>query len=49
MMKSLYRVVLAVAVCGLLLFAVAGFAQQGSDGKVGLSDWNNIIDSKVTD
>lgn len=49
MMKSLYRVVLAVAVCGLLLFAVAGFAQQGSDGKVGMSDWKNIIDSKVTD
>ncbi|MBP7342951.1 MAG: LPP20 family lipoprotein, partial [Syntrophaceae bacterium] len=46
-MKSLYRVVLAVAVSGMLLCAVACFAQQKSDVKVEMPDRKNIVDSRV--
>jgi hypothetical protein len=48
-MKSLYKVEISVVVSIFLLCAGIGFAQGNKDGKVGMTDWTKIIESKVTD
>ncbi|MFA5150868.1 MAG: hypothetical protein WC433_08255, partial [Candidatus Omnitrophota bacterium] len=48
-MKSLYKAGISVFVSMILLCAGIGFAEENQDGKVGMSDWTKIIESKVTD
>lgn len=48
-MKSLNKVGISIVAGIILLCAGIGFAQETKDGKVGMSDWTKIIDSKVTD
>jgi len=48
-MKSLNQLGISVVVSVILLCAGLGFAQESKDGKVGMSDWTKIIESKVTD
>ena len=33
----------------MMLFAGAGFCQKGGDGKVSMTEWNKIIESKVAE
>lgn len=48
-MKSLYKVGISVIVSVILLCAGVGFSHENQDGKVGMTDWTKIIESKVTD
>ncbi len=48
-MKLFNKAGMAIVVSILLLCAGTGFAQENKDGKVGVSDWTKIIESKVTD
>jgi len=48
-MKSLSKAGISVVVSMILLCAGIGFAEENQDGKVGMSDWTKIIESKVTD
>jgi len=47
-MKSLYKVGMSIIVSVILLCTGVGFAQENQDGKVGMTDWTKIIESKVT-
>jgi hypothetical protein len=47
-MKSLYKVGTSIIVSVILLCAGVSFAQENQDGKVGMTDWTKIIESKVT-
>ena len=48
-MKSLRKVGISIVISIILLCAGIGFAQENKDGKVGMTDWTKIIESKVTD
>ena len=51
-MKSFCKVGFSIVVSIILLCAGISFAEEnkdGKDGKVGMTDWTKIIDSKVTD
>lgn len=48
-MKSLYKTGISIVVSSILLCAGIGFAEENKDGKVGMTDWTKIIESKVTD
>ena len=48
-MKSPYKVALSLIVGVIFLCAGIGFCQETSEGKVGMTDWTKIIESKVTD
>jgi hypothetical protein len=48
-MKSPMRVGMPLIVLFIFLCAGFSFAQSNNDGKVGVSDWTKIVESKVTD
>jgi hypothetical protein len=48
-MKSQYKGVISFIVGVIFLCAGIGFCQENSEGKVGMTDWTKIIESKVTD
>jgi hypothetical protein len=48
-MKSRRMVVVSIVTGLLFLCAGAGFGQQQDDGKVSMTDWTKIIDSKVAE
>lgn len=48
-MKLRYMIVVSVMAGFLFLIAGVGLAQENNDGKVGMTDWTKIIESKVTD
>lgn len=48
-MKSLYRVGITCVMSVIFLCFGISFAQESNDGKVGMTDWTKIIESKVTD
>jgi len=48
-MKALCKTGLLIFAAVVLLGSGIGFAQENKDGKVGMTDWTKIIDSKVTD
>jgi hypothetical protein len=47
-MKSSYRVGISLIAGAIFLCTGIGFCQDKSDGKVGMTDWTKIIESKVT-
>ena len=47
-MKAFFKAGLVIF-ASIVLLAGNGFAQENKDGKVGMTDWTKIIDSKVTD
>lgn len=47
-MKSSYRVGISLIAGAIFLCAGIGFCQDKSEGKVGMTDWTKIIESKVT-
>ncbi|HLA27543.1 MAG TPA: hypothetical protein VJZ49_06580 [Syntrophales bacterium] len=48
-MKSSYRISISLVAGAIFLCAGIGFCQDNSEGKVGITDWTKIIESKVTD
>jgi len=48
-MKALCKAGLVIFAAVILLSAGVVFAEENKDGKVGMTDWTKIIDSKVTD
>src|SRR5512145_2497190 len=48
-MKALCKAGFVIFAAVILLSAGIGFAEENKDGKVGMTDWTKIIDSKVTD
>jgi len=48
-MKLRHMIIVSVMVGFLFLIAGVGFSQENKDGKVGMTDWTKIIESKVTD
>ena len=48
-MKLRHMIIVSVMACFLFLITGVGFAQENNDGKVGMTDWTKIIESKVTD
>jgi hypothetical protein len=48
-MKLHFKFSLAVVAIVILICAGVSFSQENQDGKVGMTDWTNIINSKVTD
>ncbi|PKN17284.1 MAG: hypothetical protein CVU71_17290 [Deltaproteobacteria bacterium HGW-Deltaproteobacteria-6] len=47
-MKSLHKAGISIVISIILLCAGISFAQENKDGKVGVSEWTKIIESKVT-
>lgn len=48
-MKSPYKVAVTLIVGVIFLCAGTGFCQETKEGKLGMTDWTKIIESKVTD
>jgi hypothetical protein len=48
-MKLRHMIIVSVMAGFLFLITGVGFAQENNDGKVGMTDWTKIIESKVTD
>ncbi len=48
-MKALCKAGFVIFAAVILLSSGIGFAEENKDGKVGMTDWTKIIDSKVTD